>query len=50
MEDTKKLRSIDLEKAKKEAIFDGYFYIITGELDYDERKIRRVYSGLWRIE
>ena len=50
LEDTKKLRSVDLEKAEKDAMFDGYFCIITSELDYDERKIRRVYSGLWRIE
>ena len=50
LEDAKKLRSVDLEKAEKDAIFDGYFCIITSELDYGERKIRQVYSGLWRIE
>lgn len=50
LENTKKLRSIDLEKAEQDAMFDGYFCIITSELDYDERKIRQVYSGLWRIE
>ena len=50
LEDTKKLRSVDLEKAEKDAMFDGFFCIITSELDYDERKIRQVYSGLWRIE
>ncbi len=50
LENTKKLRRVDLEKAKKDAMYDGYFCIITSELDYDERKIRKVYSGLWRIE
>ncbi len=50
LENTKKLRSVDLEKAKKDAMYDGYFCIITSELDYDERKIRQVYGGLWRIE
>lgn len=50
LEDTKKLRSVDLKKAEEDAMYDGYFCIITSELDYDERKIRRVYSGLWRIE
>ena len=50
LEDTKKLRSVDLEKAEKDAMFDGFFCLITSELDYDERKMRRVYSGLWRIE
>lgn len=50
LENTKKLRSVDLEKAKQDAVYDGYFCIITSELDYDERKIRQVYGGLWRIE
>lgn len=50
LENTKKLRSVDLEKAKKDAMYDGYFCIITSELDYDEQKLRHVYGGLWRIE
>jgi transposase len=50
LENTKRLRSVDLEKAEKDAMYDGYFCIITSELDYDERKIRQVYGGLWRIE
>ncbi|MBS3948595.1 MAG: transposase, partial [Dethiobacter sp.] len=37
-------------KAEKDAMYDGYFCIITSELDYDERKMRQVYGGLWRIE
>jgi transposase len=44
------VRSVDLEKAEKDAMFDGYFCIVTSELDYDEHKIRQVYGGLWRIE
>jgi len=50
LENTKKLRRVDWEKAEKDAMYDGYFCIITSELDYDERKIRQVYGGLWRIE
>ena len=50
LENTKKLRSVDFEKAEKDAVYDGYFCIITSELDYNERKIRQVYAGLWRIE
>jgi transposase len=50
LENTKKLRSVDMEKAEKDAMYDGYFCIITSELDYDERKIRQTYGGLWRIE
>lgn len=50
LENTVKKRSVNIEKAEHDALFDGYFCIITSELDYDERKIREVYSGLWRIE
>lgn len=45
-----KVSSVDLEKAEKDALYDGYFSIITSELDYDAAKIREVYHGLWRIE
>ena len=45
-----KKRSVDFEKAENDAFFDGYFCIITSELDYDERKIRQTYGGLWKIE
>ncbi len=50
IKNTKKQRSVDLEKAKKDEMYDGYFCLITSELDYDERKIRQVYRGLWKIE
>lgn len=41
---------VDYEKAQNEEKYDGYFAIITSELNYDEKKIREVYHGLWRIE
>ena len=44
------LRKIDKEKVLEDAIYDGYFCIITSELDYDYKKILEVYGGLWRIE
>lgn len=50
LENIKKLRSVDFEKAEKDAVYDGCFCIITSELDYDERKIRQTYGELWRIE
>ena len=43
-------RTVDYEKAKEDARFDGYFAIVTSELDYDFSKMLEVYSGLWRIE
>jgi transposase len=50
VEGMKKKKSLDFEKAKKDAMFDGYFCIITSETDYDERRIREAYGGLWKIE
>lgn len=50
LENVKKLRQVDVDKAEEDAMFDGYFCLITSELDYDERKIRQVYGGLWKIE
>lgn len=50
VEDAYSLKSIDQEKADKDAMFDGLFCIITSELDYDAKKIKRVYGGLWKIE
>ena len=41
---------MDREKAEKDALYDGYFAIITSEMDYDAAKIREVYHGLWSIE
>lgn len=45
-----KKREEKREKAEKDALYDGYFAIITSEMDYDAAKIREVYHGLWRIE
>ena len=50
LEDIKTVRSVDVEKAERDALYDGYYCIITSELDYNERKIRQVYGGLWKIE
>ena len=45
-----KIPVVDREKAEKDAMYDGYFAIVTSEMDYDAAKIREVYHGLWRIE
>ena len=47
---TAKVSAVDREKAEKDALYDGYFAIITSEMDYDAAKIREVYHGLWSIE
>lgn len=46
----KRVRQVDLDKANRDALFDGYFCIVTSELSYGEREIRAAYGGLWRIE
>jgi transposase len=48
--DTKKKRSVNLEKAAADARYDGYSCIITSEMDLSEQKLRAAYGGLWRIE
>lgn len=45
-----KVQSINIDKVKEEEKFDGYFCIITSELDYDSKRILEVYRNLWRIE
>lgn len=52
LEDARKrvIRSVDLDKAKRDSFYDGYFCLVTSELDYDASKIREVYGGLWKIE
>ena len=50
LENTKKISTVDQEKAERDSKFDSYFCLITSEMDFDASKIREVYSGLWRIE
>ena len=45
-----KSKNVDLEKAAFDELFDGYFCLITSELDYSEKQIRETYSQLWEIE
>lgn len=46
----KTIRTVNMAKAENDALYDGYFCLITSEMDYDASKIREVYSGLWKIE
>lgn len=42
--------SVDEDKIQTEEKYDGYFCLITSELDYSEKRIREVYHQLWKIE
>ena len=41
---------LDEEKIRGEEKFDGYYSIVTSELDMDDKEMRRVYRGLAKIE
>lgn len=46
----KVVKAVDTEKAANDARFDGFFCIVTSELDYDRAKIHEVYGELSKIE
>ncbi len=48
--DFKEFRDLDLEKIANDELFDGYFCIITSELDYTVKQIRETYHQLSEIE
>lgn len=42
--------SLDEEKIAQEEMFDGYYAIVTSEMDKTDDEIINIYRGLWRIE
>ena len=48
--DAASVLSVDEDKIREEEKYDGYFCLITSELDYSEQKMREVYHNLWKIE
>ena len=42
--------SLDRDKIDREALFDGYYSIVTSELKLSDAEIRSIYKGLWEIE
>ncbi|MDD2216721.1 MAG: IS1634 family transposase [Eubacteriales bacterium] len=46
----KKMPIFDEEKLREEERFDGYYAIVTSELDKSDQEIIEIYRGLWRIE
>jgi transposase len=41
---------LDEEKIKQDELLDGYYAIVTSELDTSDDKIIEIYRGLWKIE
>ncbi len=46
----KEVLSINQELIDKEARFDGYYCLVTSELDFDHQEIKKTYANLWEIE
>ncbi len=42
--------SLDVEKIKEQEQFDGYYSIVTSELNMSDKELQRIYSGLSKIE
>ena len=42
--------SLDESKIKAEAAYDGYYAIVTSEMNLEDSQIRDIYRGLWEIE
>lgn len=47
--DGKKL-CINEEKIAEEALYDGYYSIVTSEKELSDKEMRDIYKGLWEIE
>jgi len=47
---TGKKRFLNEKKIREEEQFDGYYAIVTSELDESDDHIIKIYRGLWRIE
>jgi hypothetical protein len=45
-----KVLSLKLDKIKEDALYDGYYSIVTSELNMSDLEMRGVYRGLARIE
>jgi len=44
------LLDIDEEKVREEEAFDGYYMLLTSEMERSDDEIIEMYRGLWRIE
>ena len=48
--DGKKQPVFDFEKLEQDQLYDGYYAIVTSELDMEDKEIIDTYRGLWEIE
>ena len=50
LQDTEHILLFDVDKLAEEEKYDGYYAIVTSELDMEDEKIIEMYRGLWEIE
>jgi len=50
VKETKSAPVFDEEKIREEEKWDGYYAIVTSELDKTDEEIIEIYRGLWKIE
>ena len=50
VKETKSAPVFDEEKIREEEKWDGYYAIVTSELDKSDEEIIEIYRGLWKIE
>ena len=50
VQDEKHLLSFDHEKLAEEKKYDGYYAIVTSEVNTTDEKVVEIYRGLWKIE
>ena len=50
LKDRKRMPVLDLEKIAEEERFDGYYALVTSEMDMSDTEIIDTYRGLWQIE
>ena len=48
--DTGKVASLDTTRIEQEAVYDGYYAIVTSEFDMPDTQVVDHYRGLWEIE
>lgn len=46
----KRIPSLDLDKIAEDEKYDGYYAIITSEVNMPDHEVARTYHGLWEIE
>lgn len=50
IDDAERVLTADKETLAEEEKYDGYYAIVTSELDMSDEKIIEIYRGLWKIE